>query len=261
MKKKVFHIKVSMRPMANLIFRIECRIKSIFYRPIKDYRNIPVIINNFNRLDFLVKVLDWLEKAKMRNIYIIDNASTYPPLLEFYRNVCKYPVFYLDKNAKYLALWVTHIYKYFINDYYVYSDPDIVPIEDCPLDVIDYFVKILEKHPEIEKVGFGLKIDDLTDHYALKQQVIDYESKYWKVKVDDNLYAAPIDTTFGLYRPKVKGDWQLKAYRTGYPYLARHLSWYVNTNELNEEEKYYISHTEGKDSKWYWHLREFFDSI
>ena len=56
---------------------------------ITDYHDIPVIINNFNRLEYLKKLIESLEIRGYRNIYIIDNLSTYPPLLQYY-NTCKY---------------------------------------------------------------------------------------------------------------------------------------------------------------------------
>lgn len=44
------------------------------------------------------------------------------------------------------------------------------------------------------------------------------------------IYDAPIDTTFALYKPggvAVKNNFY-NGIRSGYPYIARHLGWYVN---------------------------------
>ncbi len=71
---------------------------------ITDYRKIPIIINNFNRLDSMKQLIESLEKRGYTNIFIIDNLSTYPPLLEYY-NTCKYTVFRLDRNIGMNALW------------------------------------------------------------------------------------------------------------------------------------------------------------
>ena len=79
--------------------------------------------------------------------------------------------------------------------------------------------------------------------------IIELESKYWQKPLGDGLFAAPIDTTFALYRPGAHGGYWLPACRTGEPYLARHLPWYQDSANLSEEEAYYKNKA-GKDSYW-----------
>jgi len=209
---------------------------------IVDYKKIPIIINNYNRLTTLRLLISALEGRGYKNLFIIDNASTYPPLLEYYKT-CTYTVFRLKKNVGHLSLWKTDIYKKFIGDYYVYTDSDVVPCDDCPDDFLGYFWGILKRKKYAAKVGFGLKIDDLPDHYDLKQSVIEWESKYWKYEVEKDLFRAPIDTTFALHRPYAKknANWYVEQYRTGGKYSAHHMPWYNNSNDLSPEEQYYIN--------------------
>lgn len=218
-------------------------IKGLIYgqKPM-DIKNIPIIINNFNRLNMLIILIEALEKHGYTNIHILDNDSTYPPLLEYYRNT-KYNVIYLGKNVGYLALWQTDIYKQFYKGYYVYTDPDVVMVEDCPSDFMQYFYELLQRYPYASKVGFSLKIDDLPDYFAKKSEVIEWESQYWKYIVESGVYHAPVDTTFALYRPFVKGGanfYELQL-RTGFPYQMYHLPWYSNPKELSQEDNYYIN--------------------
>jgi hypothetical protein len=245
----IIPVKYDMRLRANIIFRISAKLKSNFINSKNcHYKKIPVIINNFNRLDFLREQINWLENAGMKKIYIIDNASTYPPLLEFYKK-SKYTIFKLDKNVGHLALWKTHIFKWFENTYYIYTDPDIIPVKECPKNVVKHFKNILEKYQDFGKVGFGLKINDIPDFYPLKEKVIKWESKFWKNEIELNLYKAIIDTTFALYRPDKKGDHTLPALRTGGKYIARHLSWYTDYKNLSEEDKFYTN-TATNSSSW-----------
>lgn len=253
----IIPIKAGVAENHNQLFRLYAKLRSRFSKPVVyDYHSVPVIINNFNRLDCLQQLLTWLENAGMVNIYIIDNLSTYPPLLELYKRT-KYTVFKLDKNVGHMALWQTHIFMLFKNSPYVYTDPDIVPIEECPKDAVDYFWQLLHQYPEFGRAGFGLKIDDLPDHYPLKTKVIDWERQYWKneLQVQPGVYDAIIDTTFALYRANAWGDaGYMKSLRTSGKYMARHLPWYINPSKLDNEEKYYLAHS-SKVSSWYAEMR------
>lgn len=206
-------------------------------------KDIPIIINNFNRLTSLQQLLDALTIRGYTNIYILDNASTYPPLLDYY-DTCPFPVFRLSENLGFKALWKSPLRKRFCRDYYIYTDSDVVPVKECPNDFIDYFLRELKRHPLARKIGFSLRIDNLPDCYAHKDKVIQLESRYYANFTADKLYRAPIDTTFALYRPRVglSRSRFVEAYRTPYPYQAEHLPWYNDSSNLSAEEQYYISH-------------------
>lgn len=204
--------------------------------------NIPIIINNFNRLECLIQITDKYVACGYQNIVIIDNASTYPPLLEYYAH-CPYKVHRLKKNMEFPALWVSGLYDQFYKDnYYVYTDPDILPDDQCPPDFIHHFYKLLSKHPELDKAGFSLRIDNLPDHYHLKAAVLEIESPYWQKKKSNAYYSAPIDTTFALYRPGIKGTVDINSGRSLPPYVALHLPWYSDSNHPTEETIYYRNH-------------------
>jgi hypothetical protein len=195
----------------------------------------------------LLKLIEWLESAGMKNIYIIDNLSTYPPLLEYYKKT-KYTVFKLDRNVGHEALWRTHIFMYFKNQNYIYTDPDILPVEECPKNFIEHFITILTKYPQIDKVGFSLKIDDIPDYYEHKQKVIDWESQFWEKEIENGVFKAKIDTTFALYRANINHQCWEATLRTGFPYMARHLPWYLDKNNLPEWEKFYKKHVSSASS-------------
>lgn len=209
----------------------------------KDFKDIPIIINNYNRLTFLQELIDSLTCRGYSNIVIIDNNSTYPPLLEWYQK-CPYKVHRLNKNIGFCALWETYIYREYQKSYYVYTDSDMKLSESCPKDFMKHLVEVLKKYPMAQKVGLGLRIDDLPDSFRMKYDVIKHESQFWKIQREPELYVAAVDTTFALYRPYCGGQANIhhETYRTGFPYLIHHLPWYVDSDNLDEEEKYYIAH-------------------
>lgn len=213
----------------------------LFKTKITNSYDIPIIINNRNRLTFLQELIHSLEIKGYKNIYIIDNNSSYEPLLKYYE-ICQYKIFRLNENVGYLALWKTNIYKEFINDFYVYTDSDVVPTEDCPDDFIDKFLKMMKSDIKLMKIGLSLNIDDLPDHFLMKNEVINWEAQFWQNESKDrNYYVANVDTTFALYRPFMKGGAsRLKMYRAKKPYSAYHRPWYNDSKNMSEEEKFYI---------------------
>jgi hypothetical protein len=236
-----------MKPFSNIGFRISNRFRALRKR--NGPENIPVIINNRNRYTMLKQLISKLEEFEIKNIHIIDNNSDYPPLLHYYKEI-PYTVYLLDSNVGCYSLWKTHIFQRFKDCFYIYTDSDVVPVEECPNDLLTNLKNELLARSDIDKVGLGLKIDDLPDENDMKQKIISWEKQYWEKPLSPLLYEAPIDTTFALYKPGKQGGWWLKSARTGYPYIARHLPWYLNSSAQTEEEQYYIQHA-SIDSSWY----------
>jgi hypothetical protein len=204
---------------------------------LKGWQDIPVIINNRNRFTFPLRLIGWLEKIGVQNIYILDNQSTYPPLLGFYENA-RQTVLYLGRNIGHTALWDSAYYELFKHNYYIYTDPDVVPDENCPSDVIEMLWRNLKKHYWVEKIGVSLRIDDLPDHFESKTSTVEFEKRYFARKLSDQIYEAAVDTTFALYRPYT--SYTNSGLRLAEPYQFRHLPWYLDYNNLSEEETYYV---------------------
>ena len=200
---------------------------------------VPIIINNRNRFTFLKLMIDQLQSFGYKHIYILDNDSSYPPLLEYYK-IVNAKVIFLKQNVGYKALWETEVFEQFKNKYYVYSDPDILLQKDCPRDFVYQLYVLLKKYSGKEKVGVALKIDDLPDYYANKQEAIKNESIYWSKPLEKDVYDAMVDTTLALYKPLAFGNAEeCDAIRVGGKLAAQHLTWYLDSNNLSEEELYY----------------------
>lgn len=215
----------------------------VFGKEPSDFKKIPIIINNYNRVITLKQLISDLESRGYYNIHIIDNNSTYPPLLEYYKT-CDHKVHRLKENIGFKALWKSGLWYQFIRGYYCYTDSDLSLHEACPDDFMEVFYRLLKKYPEVFKVGFSLKIDDLPEHYDRKQEVIEWESRFYENEKEANVFIAPIDTTFALYRPfarRGKRDGSDEILRVGAPYQCRHLPWYVNSAAPLEEELYYLN--------------------
>ena len=240
-RKKINQIRFYFIRLMNLSLEI------LFAENLVDSKEIPIIINNRNRLEFLKKLINSLEIRGYKNIYILDNSSNFEPLLEFYKFDCNYPVIQLGSNLGHLALWKSNFFKRIKRNYYVYTDSDIEISNECPDDFLDIFRSSMIENSKVQKIGIYLKYDDLPDHYALKAKVKNWESMLYKRKYNQNYYISKVDTTFALYRPFYSGgahEFHLSL-RSSEPFSARHLPWYNNSNNLSLEERHYIlnSHT------------------
>ena len=72
------------------------------------FRKIPILINSFNRLDCLRGLVDWLRGAGYADIIIIDNASSFPPLLSYLERLerkKRATIVRLEANFGHLAIW------------------------------------------------------------------------------------------------------------------------------------------------------------
>ena len=66
----------------------------------KDYKSIPIIIISYNQLFYLRKLINFLWDNEYFEIIIIDNNSTYKPLLEYFDNIEeKVKIYKLSKNS------------------------------------------------------------------------------------------------------------------------------------------------------------------
>ena len=210
---------------------------------------VPIVIIVRDRLEPLHQLVTWLEHAGLHDLVLVDNASTYPPLVAWL-DECRYRVVRLPNNLGHRSPWIAGVIAEVGYDRpFVVTDPDVVPDDGCPLDALDHFRALLDANPDIDKVGFGLRIDDLPTHYALADEVRRWEARYWTDEIAPGVYRAAIDTTFALYRP---GRWHRldASLRTGPPYVARHLPWYADSANPTDEERYYYDHLDPSVNTW-----------
>jgi hypothetical protein len=199
-----------------------------------------IFINNRNRLSTLKNLVDWLV-SKNTQIVILDNGSDYPPLIQYYKTLdCQ--VVMLGENMGNSALYKWGGYMDYPGRYFIYTDSDLLPKEDCPSDLVEYLVYSKRQCDGVNKVGASLEIEDIPDFYLFKKDVIDWESKFW-LNESGAYYVAEVDTTFAAYdklNPAGRSHNISNCLRTKRPYVMRHTPWYLDAKNLSDEEDYYI---------------------
>jgi hypothetical protein len=212
-------------------------------------QQFPIIINVRDRVEPLKLLVEWLETVGQSNIWFCDNASTYPPLLQYLENT-KYKVIRNELNLGHRGPWLSGLVTELGEETaFVVTDPDVIPVETCPRDALDSFHNTLRDYPEVDKVGFSLRIDDIPNHYTHRNDVILWESQFWKDIHPSGFYNAEIDTTFALYRAG-EGHQNNRALRSPLPYTAIHYPWYQNSQLPTAEQIYYVEHADSLIINW-----------
>ena len=117
-----------------------------------------------------------------------------------------------------------------------------MPIDEAPDDFINSMIEVCKQF-NVEKVGLGLKIDDLPNT-DFSKHVISIESPFWQNKISHStyeLYHAPVDTTFAVYRPNSAPLLSHDCIRIAGEFVAKHLPWYYDTNNMPADEYYYLT--------------------
>jgi hypothetical protein len=199
---------------------------------------IRIYINNRDRLTWTQNIVADIRRMGGEPV-IIDNLSSYPPLLDWYATKpCE--VFMLEQNHGPRAPWTSGIATSGDAEFFGVTDPDL-DLSGIPDDGIQHLCRGLERHPSAPKAGFSLELNDLPEG-NIGNRVREYEAQYWTKPLTDGFYDAYVDTTFAVY---ARGRSLLNFYaavRSDRPYTARHLPWYGGPQ--TDDEKYYVEHAE-----------------
>jgi hypothetical protein len=212
---------------------------------------IPIVIINFNRLEALKVLIDWLHQlGSNTKIIVLDNHSTFEPLLAYYAELPArgVEVLCLKKNKGpqailKLAPALRRFHKYIV------TDSDLVPFPTTPDDMLTKLAELLDRYPGYNHVGASLEIADLPACYPFCQEVQQWEGQYWTTPVGEVAYEAAIDTTFAMYRGNSDMRQLEPALRMARPYTLKHIDWYINPACLSEEYTFYL-HTCSSVATW-----------
>lgn len=201
------------------------------------FRDIPIYLNCRDRVADLENLVGWLENAGYQRIVLVDNDSSWPPMLD-YLDRTSHEVLRLGANCGAKSLWVADIVP---TRWFVFSDPDVLPIDDCPHDLVAHLLELLQRHP-FPKAGPGLYLDDVPRTLRSYQAEVELITR--RKEIRQGVFASQIDTTFALYRPgrtpaARRWDKTLQALRLAFPYQCRHMPWY-HIDDPTEEERFYL---------------------
>lgn len=207
---------------------------------------IPVIINNRDLFTWPKKMVEKIKTYdNVGDIIILDNGSTYEPLLDWYgTNPC---TIMRVENIGHTAPWDSGLVNSLNSEYYVVTDSDL-GIEDTPTDTLNYLFEKLEKF-NLPKIGLGLEWEPTPIESPYFNHIFNYEKRrFQNSRVEDNVYFnVAVDTIFALYKNK---NYFIGGASTGNEYRAKHFPWYFTEEERenNKEFMYYIKNASNSSS-------------
>lgn len=190
---------------------------------------IPLVIINFDQLTLTKQLIDEIVRKQLNvEIHIIDNMSTYEPLLDYYGQMVRLApgllsIHRLDRNYGHTAMWSCPGIKDHIlgsHTHYILTDPDL-DIRNVPRDVIEVSFEEMGKH-SASVVGLSL---DIT-RYKPEMGIFDYqkEKAWWSTRLNERCFQALVDTTWGL-RTRDAYNFSGTHIRLDSPYTAIHVPW------------------------------------
>ena len=198
------------------------------------------------------------------SIYIIDNNSTYEPLLKYLTEIEKNPsvkVLRQDTNHGHKVYEMPHILKYIDElgtSKYVVTDPDLKLNAKMPADFLKRLSELSDRYKK-NKVGLAL---DITHNIDLDRKldatdvtIADNEKRYWKDPIENSegyeLYNADVDTTFALINKEYRQLGSLgNSIRVAGDFTCIHRPWLKNfKRELMEGEiEFYLGNKDNKST-------------
>lgn len=214
---------------------------------------IPVIICSYNRLHYLKKLINQLNKLSIKPI-ILDNHSDEKNLLKYYCNNNKKKFFLINLPDNYGH---NVIYKKFIYNnlpqIFAYTDPDISLNKKLKKNFLLFLKSLTEKY-KIYKAGFAIDINSVkkiklrigyrNKNRRITSRYVDlkkYEKNYWQILLqkNPNVYKAKIDTTFAVYNKEYETKDRFDGVRVADQYTCKHLPWEKKNKEPLSELHYY----------------------
>ena len=176
--------------------------------------NIPIFIISYNNYTHVKNMVEQLQKYTT-NISIIDNCSSYPPLVSYLKFIeSRVRVIYKDQNYGHRVVYRPEIQE-LMGEKYIITDPDLQLNPNLPSNFIEILDELTEKY-QICRIGLALDIfsDDINPNVMNKfvyfegggsTNIRNVEQAYWNKKIPDDtyeLYVARTDTTFSFINKK-----------------------------------------------------------
>lgn len=215
--------------------------------------DVPVFVTCFNNVTYLRSMLVQLTPL-FRHVAVIDNASTYPPCVEYLRQIAPIcTVIRRRENVGPRDILLNPQRLATMPDLFCVTDPDLEFSPTLPDCFLEEMIGLTETH-RVGKAGFALRIDDRElmkpDLFTVEEKpyrIWDWESQFWKQQLGttssgEPVYSAEVDCTFCVVNKRYfRAEDQFRGVRIAGTYACRHLPWYKQTLVPKDEQEFYAA--------------------
>lgn len=215
--------------------------------------HMPVIIVSYRNYVYVENTVKQLNRFNIIPI-IIDNYSNDA------ENINKLNILHSEKKAYVIFSKINFghkvgffdpIYKVLPNNF-AYTDPDLQFSSNLPENFLEILANLAEKY-NTYKAGFALSLlpkNELSNSpikinqielfkFEKNFSIFEWESRHWRFLIDpvNEIYAAPIDTTFAVYNKMNYKEDFLEAVRVAGDFLSIHLPWFPKKDLFTPTDK------------------------
>ncbi len=216
---------------------------------------VPVIIPCFDTVSYVRSMVDQLRCRGLRNIILVDNASTYAPM----RAYLEAPdpdvtVILQTQNKGPRDCFMDPVSLALLPQIFCVTDPDLELNPNMPEDFIGQLAGLTERHA-VGKAGLALDISNPTllrdEDFQIggrTWKIWEWEGQFWENRLEptpsgDPVFKAQVDTTFAVYNKRFfEPRTALEGVRVAGRFTCQHLPWYRDIGLPPDEEQQYRQH-------------------
>lgn len=224
---------------------------------------LPIIIPTHNNPTYVKNSVDFYHSIGHENILLIDNNSSYLPMIDYLHSISNEVSVVMQKiNFGPRQFYDDRSIYALLPEYFILTDPDLRFSNKFPTNFVDILIE-LHNMFNVFKIGSALNLDIkepnvLDEQYSISGNPItirDIENNYYQNCIGsyegDNIWLAPIDTTFALYKKGEKENSFMDSLRIDNRFLADHFGWFNPTPMTDDEYLFYTNNLNAVSSTEY----------
>lgn len=170
---------------------------------------IPILLLSRNNYYELRSTVDSLIKNTLYSyeLVIADNNSNDPAMIEYLEEVEFKGIKVIRNKSNLWILGLNNAIKWIENN----IEHELIVVSDSDLlmpDIVDgecwlmRMVSLMRKYPVLGKLGLSLSLENIKHRKDL-EHIYKGELSYYKTKLFNDVYLAPVDTTTAIYRKDI----------------------------------------------------------
>jgi hypothetical protein len=221
--------------------------------------SLPVFVNSFEQMSYLRDTLRWFACNGFRDVTVIEQGSTYGPLIDWYASSDfsgMARLWWLGKNVGPRRAVRKAASRLGAGRPFIFTDPDLdLPDPPDPEFLTRMFA--LGAAHGVAKVGLALDLSDpdkinLCHPIGRGHTIASYFSRFYEHPLEPHVWRANTDTTFFLHVPQphlpdfgiLQSQPRIPGLRIGGAgFVAGHRPWYFDNGMSTEEEAHYRRRT------------------